>query len=73
MKGGRTLSEQLRALKSVTAPLLPRGGIAEHVQWVQPHLVGVVEYREFTGLPRHPAWKGLVAGDADAVSLRELR
>ncbi|WP_353806680.1 hypothetical protein [Mycobacterium sp.] len=35
-KGGRALYEQLRGLKPATVALLPYGGIAELVQWVQP-------------------------------------
>ena len=37
--------------------------------WVEPVVVGRVEFREFTGRLRHAAWKGVVDVDADAVRL----
>jgi bifunctional non-homologous end joining protein LigD len=37
--------------------------------WVQPVVVGRIEFREFTGRLRHAAWKGVVDVDARAVGL----
>jgi bifunctional non-homologous end joining protein LigD len=58
----RELAERLDALGIGTAPVSDMtewGGDAmdgRAVRWVKPHLVGVVEYREFTGRRfRHPA------------------
>ncbi|MGV7397182.1 ATP-dependent DNA ligase [Mycobacterium kansasii] len=68
----RALFEPLRALE-ISAPAvtgLPAGAQLCHVRWTMPHLVGAVEYREFTGHLRHAAWKGLVGGaDPAAVEL----
>lgn len=60
----RTLWVLLGRLERATSPL-PAGQPARDfrgVSWVEPVLVGVVEYREFTGGGlRHPSWKGLRA------------
>jgi len=39
------------------------------VRWVNPQLVGVIEYREFTGRFRHLAWKGLISVDPQRITL----
>ena len=39
------------------------------VHWVEPLVVGRIEYREFTGRLRHPAWKGVLNVDAFTVRL----
>jgi bifunctional non-homologous end joining protein LigD len=65
----RLLIEQLRPLschKSHFADHVP-GDIVRHVRWVQPFLVGDVEYREFRASLRHPSWKGLRA-DISAIA-----
>ena len=49
-----------------TASLVERGG---RVRWVHPRVVGRIEYREFTGRLRHPAWKGVLNVDAFTVRL----
>jgi bifunctional non-homologous end joining protein LigD len=41
--------------------------------WVEPVVVGRVEFREFTGRLRHAAWKGVVDVDARGVSLPDCR
>ena len=41
--------------------------------WVEPVVVGRVEFREFTGRLRHAAWKGVVDVDARGVSLTDCR
>ncbi|MGV9823449.1 ATP dependent DNA ligase [Nocardia xishanensis] len=37
----------------------PAGARAIGVHWVQPRLVGTVEYREYVRALRHPSWRGL--------------
>jgi bifunctional non-homologous end joining protein LigD len=67
----RSLYEQVRVLETPTSPLLGQRGVQAigHARWARPQLVGVVEYREFTGRLRHPAWKGLIAADPAEVLL----
>ena len=67
----RTIHEQLQVLEVSTSPVVPRLGepVSGHARWVRPALVGMVEYREFPGRLRHPAWKGLIALDPAEVSL----
>ncbi|MFQ6331806.1 hypothetical protein ACLMAL_37605 [Nocardia sp. CWNU-33] len=41
-------------------PLGRHPEIASHAHWVEPLLVGRIEFREATsGSLRHPAWKGI--------------
>ncbi|WSY64599.1 ATP-dependent DNA ligase [Nocardia sp. NBC_00881] len=57
----RTLCEQLAGLAVAESPFdlpAPTGRVAS-ARWVQPRLVGTVEYREFAGALRHPSWRGL--------------
>jgi bifunctional non-homologous end joining protein LigD len=43
------------------------------VRWVRPQLVGVIDYREFTGRRfRHPAWKGLISVGPQGITLPPL-
>jgi bifunctional non-homologous end joining protein LigD len=68
----RSLYSRLSALETPSSPFSrDRQRSAAHgVRWVKPQLVGVVEHREFSGNKfRHPAWKGLLSADPDAVSL----
>jgi bifunctional non-homologous end joining protein LigD len=39
------------------------------VRWVQPSLIAVIDYREFNGRFRHPAFKGLLHADPTIVPL----
>jgi bifunctional non-homologous end joining protein LigD len=60
---GRQLLLQLTALHSHASPFLgtlPRD-YTRDARWVQPELIGDVEYRSRTGegFLRHPSWKGL--------------
>ncbi|MDF3310884.1 non-homologous end-joining DNA ligase [Rhodococcus sp. T2V] len=67
----------LRPLERPTSPFdnyVP-DEIAAHARWVEPSLVGTVEYREFTPdwRLRHPSWKGFRAGiDPRWVTIDEL-
>jgi bifunctional non-homologous end joining protein LigD len=62
----RRLHGQLAKLERSTSPFavpVPREH-ARGAHWVEPRLVGDVEYREFTAGEhrlRHPAWKGFRA------------
>jgi bifunctional non-homologous end joining protein LigD len=67
------LAGRLRPLHRATSPFdlpVPREH-ARGVQWVQPRLVGEVEYRNRTpdGRLRHPAWRGL-RPDRDPTEVR---
>jgi bifunctional non-homologous end joining protein LigD len=66
----RELRSKLSRIGRSTSPF-QAGLVADdsRVQWVDPHVVGRVEYREFTARLRHPAWKGVVDVDAAAVCL----
>ncbi|MFC0446544.1 DNA ligase [Rhodococcus jostii] len=72
----RTLT-MLRPLERPTSPFdthVP-DELAAHARWVEPVLVGTVEYREFTPdrRLRHPSWKGFRAGIAPRwVTIEEL-
>ncbi len=58
----RSLREQLTSLERPTSPLSapPPTRDAKGAHWVEPELVGDVEFREYTGGSlRHPSWKGL--------------
>jgi bifunctional non-homologous end joining protein LigD len=58
----RKLRDQLAELERPTSPfdVPPPRSIARGAHWVEPLLVGDVEYREYTGEGlRHPSWKGL--------------
>ena len=67
----------LRPLERPTSPFdnhVP-DELATHARWVEPILVGTVEYREFTldRRLRHPSWKGFRAGiDPRWVTVEEL-
>lgn len=54
---GRLLTP-LAVMKSPFDNTLPPF-IASHARWVSAALIGDVEYRQLTGLLRHPSWKGL--------------
>jgi len=75
-KGGRTLYEQLRGLKPVTAPLLPYSPqcyrrASSLCQATTGRRGGVTEVLA-AGL-RQSAWRELAPRGADAASLSELR
>jgi bifunctional non-homologous end joining protein LigD len=71
----RSLYEQLRALELPTSPFAGErhAPMIDNVHWARPQLVGAVEYREFTGRLRHPAWKGVIAADPSHVVLPDLK
>ncbi|GAB2632873.1 non-homologous end-joining DNA ligase [Prescottella soli] len=58
----RALLEKLEPLERPTSPLdaAPPARESRDARWVEPLLVGDVEYREYVGGSlRHPSWKGL--------------
>ncbi len=58
----RALRQQLASIERTTSPLAAAAPAQEArgAHWVEPRLVGDVEYREYTGGGlRHPSWKGL--------------
>ena len=60
--GRRALRDQLTQLERPTSPLAaaPPTRDTKGTHWVEPELVGDVEFREYAGGSlRHPAWKGL--------------
>ncbi len=60
--GRRALRDQLAQLERATSPLAtaPPTRDMKGAHWVEPELVGDVEFREYIGGSlRHPAWKGL--------------
>ncbi|GAA4556468.1 non-homologous end-joining DNA ligase [Planotetraspora kaengkrachanensis] len=59
----RDLAEMLAPLRRDNSPFdgpVPREH-ARHAQWVEPRVVGEVQYAEWTGdgVLRHPSWRGL--------------
>jgi hypothetical protein len=66
----RQLHELLRGLETRTAAVADLGAPStpSRVRWCAPQLVGIVEYRGFTGRRfRLPSWKGLVRADAGHI------
>lgn len=65
----RELRSQLSRIGRSASPF-QAGLVADdsRVHWVEPLVVGRVEYREFTVRLRHPAWKGVL--DVDAFNVR---
>ncbi|WP_253791284.1 ATP dependent DNA ligase [Nocardia amikacinitolerans] len=56
----RTLREQLDQLRRARHPFFrPPPPSRMSARWVEPILVGTVEYREFGSTLRHPSWRGL--------------
>ena len=57
----RALRAQLAQIAQPTSPLATAvpARDARGTHYVEPRLVGDVEYREFVGSLRHPSWKGL--------------
>ena len=44
------------------------------IRWVNPQLIGAIEYREYTGRRfRHPAWKGMVAAPLETAVLPAIQ
>src|SRR5207253_1433294 len=68
----RTLHKRMKALEVSEPPFVnpPRGAEVRGVHWVQPKLVGEVQFTEWTGdnVLRHPAFLGL-REDKDARSV----
>ena len=58
-----------------------RAPLADHrdhpmgsIRWVNPQLIGAIEYREYTGRRfRHPAWKGMVAAPLETAVLPAIQ
>jgi len=72
----RYLHEQLAPLERPTPPFagaVPREH-ARHAHWVEPLLVGEVQYAEWTGdgRLRHPSWRGLRSDKAPTEVMREV-
>jgi bifunctional non-homologous end joining protein LigD len=65
----RTLRRILDPLARATSPFDDQvpAVIARHARWVRAEAVGDVEYREMTGVLRHPSWKGIRA-DLDDIA-----
>jgi bifunctional non-homologous end joining protein LigD len=65
----RTLQRILEPLGRATSPFDDQvpAVIARQARWVHAEAVGDVEYREMTGVLRHPSWKGLRA-DLDDIA-----
>jgi hypothetical protein len=57
-----------RAERDVVEPFTDMPSSAP-VRWVQPRLVAMIDYREFNGRFRHPAFKGLLHADPTIVPL----
>ena len=69
------LTTRLRRIERKTSPFahpLPRPH-AKDARWVTPHLVGEVQFGEWTpdGLLRHPSWRGLRADKSPSDVVRE--
>ena len=71
----RDLGCRLLKLRQETSPFRSTDPTADasRVCWVDPLIVGRVEFREFTGRLRHAAWKGMVDLDAQEVRIPERR
>ena len=72
----RDLAELLAPLRRNSSPFdgpVPREH-ARHAQWVEPRVVGEVQYAEWTGdgVLRHPSWRGLRADKDPAGVVREV-
>jgi bifunctional non-homologous end joining protein LigD len=66
----RRLHEQLQQIETGTPALTssPDALGLRNVRWTAPQLIGIVEYREFTGQRfHHPSWKGVVHASAHHV------
>lgn len=74
-RGLADLHRRLLACETARAPFLnpPRGSDAQGVTWVRPHLVGEVEFAEWTeeGMVRHAAFRGLRQDKAAREITRE--
>lgn len=58
--GRRALRGRLDELARTDSPLSEASAQAGTEHWVEPTLVGDIEYREYTGAGlRHPSWRGL--------------
>ncbi len=72
----RDLENRLRPLSRTSSPFadeVPRAD-ARDANWVEPRLVGEVEFAEWTGdrYLRHPSWRGLRTDKAPTEVKREL-
>jgi bifunctional non-homologous end joining protein LigD len=72
----RDLENRLRPLSRTSSPFadqVPRAD-ARDSNWVEPRLVGEVEFSEWTGdrYLRHPSWRGLRPDKAPTEVKREL-
>ncbi|WP_147289453.1 non-homologous end-joining DNA ligase [Mycolicibacterium tokaiense] len=70
----RDMGAALAQLRRVVSPFRSVATSLDEsrICWVEPLVVGRVEFREYTGRLRHAAWKGVVAVDADAVCVPAL-
>jgi hypothetical protein len=67
-KSRTTLHARLSEIQTARAPFRDMPPSAA-VGWVHPRLVAMIEYREFNGRFRHPAFKGLLRADPTIVPL----
>jgi bifunctional non-homologous end joining protein LigD len=70
-KARMTLHARLSEIRTARASfrdMLPSAAVG----WVHPRLVAMIEYREFNGRFRHPAFKGLLRADPTIVPLPAL-
>jgi bifunctional non-homologous end joining protein LigD len=67
----RRLTKALKPLQCNASPFVGvPADIAPYARWVRADLVCDIEYRDFVGVLRHPAWKGLrVDLDCEMVHL----
>lgn len=67
----RDLGSRLSPLQRASSPFCSTNLVTDdgRLRWVEPIVVGRIEFREFTGRLRHAAWKGEVDVDPSEVSL----
>lgn len=70
----RDLGAALAQLQRLASPFSSAGASLDEnrICWVEPLVVGRVEFREYNGRLRHAAWKGVVDVGADAVCVPAL-
>jgi bifunctional non-homologous end joining protein LigD len=66
----RAISETLHALRTADSPFHPDPAMPSNAVWVEPRLVAVVQFKEFTGAGRlrGPSFKGFSDDDPTTVT-----